>query len=92
MKIKKFYSDKSKWCQGTGFRNKKGQSCASKDFQSCCLVGAVYKFYPNKSKSIINLIERELKNTNQESLLSIWNDDPKREFKDVKDLVTKLNI
>lgn len=97
MKIKEFYTDKSKWVQRL-FHHRSG---------ACCLVGAMQKCYPVdpvnpgsvgkrlevESKLRVGIVART-KNGKDYLVGSLthWNDAPERTFEDVKALVEELDV
>jgi len=98
MKIKDFYKSPKNWCQkrlspeidpninaGVDLITE-----TDREFNCLCLYGALLYCYgrnDGKISPFILQIEKEIN-----FCLVAWNDDPKRKFKDVKNLVEKLDI
>jgi len=91
MKVRDLLTDESKWTKGQLAKDKEGWRCAPdyKDAVCWCLYGAIYKCYPkaNERLSVDSLVGEQL---GMEA--TIWNDHFDRTFRDVRDLVIKLNI
>jgi hypothetical protein len=90
MKMKKLYADESTWRKGFFAADKEGKSCMPEDKKavSWCLIGAIYKCYDDKkARKVFDKVVAALP-----VHISVWNDDQKRTFQDVKDLVTLLDI
>lgn len=79
-----FDDNPSTWCQGAS-RKLEGDKVIS-----CCLIGAVsmvYKEWPD-----IFRVDEKIRKHLGYVCISLWNDDPKRTFEDIKALVKELNI
>jgi len=98
MKVRDLLIDASKWTTKTSARNAEGEACSpiSKDAVCWCLSGAMLKCYPDTYYDHSWLeIERRLRNHLKilgEYSLLVWNDNPKRTFQDIRDLITTLDI
>ena len=97
MKLKEFYTDKSKWAQYV-FYNMCG---------GCCLTGALQKCYPvalgdgveGKEKRLEvedkihkAILEKNIKRGRCGDSIIGWNDAPERTFEEVKALVEELDV
>lgn len=89
MKVKDYYSDKSKWTRGVTFRDSEGSACGMNEATCACLSGAIDICYRNIEYDLI--WEKICRHLNIICLTS-WNDDPQRTFKEVKQLVEELDI
>jgi len=88
MKIKKFLT-KARWCQGEWAKDKNGNYCAvlSRKAVKFCLMGAVAKCYPGRTLAIGARLRDALG-----MCVTTFNDSPLTTFKEVKALVTRLDI
>lgn len=82
MKLKEWFTDSSKWCQGYACEVIKGK------ITKCCLAGAVGVYYPSQSRDILNTIANYLEIKD----VVVWNDDSNRTFDDIYKLVNDLDI
>jgi len=94
MKLKEFFKSEKNWHQGSYCPDKsvraKDLKNLSKNFDCLCLFGALlycYRGEYNRRMEVWKLINEEV-----DRGMSGWNDDPKRTFQDVRDLVEKLDI
>ncbi len=105
MKVKELLTKKSKWTQGAAGRDKEGNPTTTdaeltKEGNSFCLLGAImrcYGFNTNKYWHIQEIVFNRLKTPKTKDfgpayVISHWNDDKKRQFKEVKALVKELDI
>ena len=105
MKVKQLLSTKSKWTKLACARDKKNMECPVNDPSAVkyCLEGAIIKCYQTgeERNRVENLIRRALRMSEVEfsmfkpiydGRITYWNDAPKRTFKDIKKLISKLNI
>lgn len=88
MKIKELLSDRSKWIKRYIAKDKNGNPCNHDEGVKWCLIGAMYKCYPNNASEIFEKVYREIKGGS----VADWNNSPKTKFKDVKALINKLDI
>lgn len=94
MKIKELFSNESKWCQRCYARDKNGLRAYPRSNKAVCwcLLGAIKKCYlENDFNTIKIMIKTKIKISSNDSV-ALWNDDPKRTFKEVKQLVEELDI
>ncbi len=90
MKLKDFFTDKSKWTQGAYARDKHDHMrlTSSPNAVKYCLMGAVMNFYQSRDQQrTIDAIAREVKDN-----IADWNDAKQRTFEDIKVLIEKLDI
>jgi hypothetical protein len=105
MKVKEFFTDKTKWTQGCWARNKHGSPLLSYEMDEgvqFCLVGAVAYCYGVDTYSkewidfpILTKIHNYLKEKTKPTEflgISFWNDQSDTSFEDVKRLVEELDI
>jgi hypothetical protein len=95
MKLKKLFDHQSKWTQGASARNKsgKGVSPFSRAAKQFCLLGAVNKCYPGTTHIWAEIANYVAHKYNIDPLAVIaWNDNPKRTFKEIQDVVNTLDI
>ncbi len=91
MKIKDLYTDESRWTKGAYARNGDGHAVLFSEHDNAycfCLVGAIYKCYPDQ----INEIRKRIGTHLGIELVYEWNDNPSRTFAEVKSLVEVLDI
>jgi hypothetical protein len=99
MKIHELYSDESKWCQGTFAKDQDGKDVGANQPEAVCwcLVGASLKCYPSEieayriRKKIKEAVSPPTMNSNL-FYISDWNDTPKRQFSEVRELVLRLDV
>ena len=90
MKVKELLTDETKWTKRVFARTAGGfrVSPTNKDATCWCLLGAIERCYPGSQycairDKVIGFLQYPI---------SLWNDSPNRTFKDVKNLVTELDI
>ncbi len=91
MKIRELLTDETKWTQGQAARTITGEatSATGESAVRWCLLGAIMKCYGH-SYSVQLDVELLLRST--VNGIVTYNDDPNREFEEVKALVEKLDI
>jgi hypothetical protein len=90
MKIRELFSDESKWTKYDFARDSKGRPVTSDAPQACrwCLLGAIIKCYPGDEKfKVIHTLVEHLGPS-----IPHWNDRNSTTFKNVVDLVARLDI
>lgn len=91
MKIRELYTDESKWTQYTEARNYEGDEISLNHplAVSFCLIGAVWKCYPDAEsrKKICDKITNKI-----DMSIDEWNDKEERTFAQVKALADELDI
>jgi hypothetical protein len=100
MKVKDIFKTQNDWTQGSYARNKDNIDTGSRSPTATkfCLVGAVHlaylkEGYSSESTAAIFLkIETYLIQNYRTRDITEWNDDPDRDFKEVKDMVNILDI
>ncbi len=103
LKVKELLSKKSRWSKGAFATNFYGMPVEEDSFWASrfCLVGAAIKCYPDEEERnlVYSKIARELKEVEFDSYavanyinIIWWNDNEKRTFSEVKELVNKLDI
>lgn len=102
MKIKELYSDESRWTQHCLTRDITGIPIVE-DYEGAeatvnhpkaycfCLYGAAVKCYPKRLREMSRLITTTL-GLEAGTPIYYWNDDPKRTFEEIKELVERLDI
>jgi len=101
MKVRQLFSSKEKWSKGGFAIDKSGKTVpvTSHEAFSWCLEGAIHKCYPgikgmDKRVHIMakvrDLIDRKSYGKHRD--IALWNDAPRRTFKQVKAIVEILNI
>ena len=90
MKVKDLLTDESKWTQGAFARNSEGYSVhINSCFASCwCLLGAIELCYPSTYPGVANAVVDAVGGCD----IHRWNDDPKRTFAEVRELIERLDI
>lgn len=89
MKIQDLLTDPSKWCQRVRAEGVNGDCYHPRAAGAVrwCLLGAVERVYEYvDSDLVLGKLRSELPS------ISIWNDDPKRTFAEVRALIEKLDI
>lgn len=84
------FRDESKWTQFEAYRNKRGEPCRRiADAVSFCLLGGVFTAALESYDSVCSELHRTalLGPSEDNKLLSKWNDAPERTFADVKRLI-----
>ncbi len=87
MKPSQLLNRKSRWTQGAYARDKNGHPVYPRSTQAIrwCAEGLLYRCVPDsKRMRAFNLIQKITIRP-----LSIWNDDPKRKWTEVRDLLRK---
>lgn len=96
MKVKELFSSAGTWVQFTYAKSNKGNIVmpTAKSAVCWCLTGAIKKCYTGLliKDEIFEKVRRELKKNHDRTSIVGWNDDSKRTFVDVKNLVEKLDI
>jgi hypothetical protein len=99
MKIKELFDHRSKWTQLAYARDNQGMPCKvqSDDTVSWCMIGAINLCYPEyeANKHITSRVTDYIAESNYPSenrSIMVWNDYEKREYQEVIDLITDLNI
>lgn len=89
MKVKELLKDSTCWTKRAYARDKSGEprSIHSEDTCRWCLIGAVHKLYPDT----VHLISVRIYNETKMDAV-VWNDDPKRTYEEVANLIDKLGI
>ncbi len=89
MKIKELFTAPENWTRGAFARNEKGAPSSFDAAKSFCLVGALLYCYPSDK-------QRDRAREKMKSLIPCglmdWNDDPKRTFEEVKEMVNKADV
>lgn len=93
MKIRELLSSPDKWTQGVFARNSSGYRTYELDQDACsfCLMGALYRCYIDTEDDGL-LVRSKLGQAIEDNTITGWNDDPKRTFAEVKELVDRLDI
>lgn len=100
MKVRELLKLKNNWIKGQPAvdKNRMWTPLESPEAVSFCLIGAIYKCYKDEKQraKIYKRIRKELKLKEKEDwiiwAITVWNDDKKRTFTEVKNLVKKLDI
>ena len=92
MKVCELFDTESRWTQGYYAKssNDENVSPTSKHAVKWCLFGAIEKCY--RTQEMINEVTLKIEEKLDYELISHWNDDTERTFKEVYDLVHELNI
>jgi hypothetical protein len=94
--VKTLFKDKSRWTKDAMALDPDGSYVGLHDGQTAqvCLLGAIEFCYrdSNKRDKVLNKVQNYLYEKYENDDIADWNDRPGRNFKHVKDLVTKLNI
>jgi len=90
MKVHELLTDVSKWTQNIAARNKKHRYVNPKSLKAVCwcLMGAISRCYGAEASAIRVLVKQILGNT----IIEAWNDNPTRQFSDVRELALRLDI
>lgn len=99
MKIKDLLTDKSKWTQYTEARDKNNNPiyASNKEATKFCLLGAIKRcyygdfLYPGSMIEMLS-VKRRIALEIGTTRIDYYNDDPKRTFKDIRNLIEKLDI
>lgn len=88
MKIRELLSDESKWTKGVASRDSNGNEVPySSLLATCwCLLGACCRCYDDDFLAVRDKIQSEI------TWMPTWNDAPERTFKEVKELVDRLDV
>ena len=92
MKIYEFYTDKSKWTKGAEARDFEGHFVFfdAPEAICFCLFGAIYKCYPDDKER--EAVREKIQTKINPQLITDWNDQPERNFTEVKQLALDLDI
>jgi len=92
MKIRELLSDESKWCKGAIARAVSGFEVKpeSEDAVCWCIGGAFELCYKHNREEARSTLDKLVKETGD--MLHAWNDAPERTFKEVKELVDRLDV
>ena len=90
MKAWEYLEKKGAWCHGAMARDKDDHPCypGSKDAVTWCLLGAIFKAYPERRRGVI--YSKMYKFLGLHDSMSTWNDDPKRTKRQVIALLKKV--
>jgi len=94
MKVRDLLTDESKWTQRASARDIRGFNIQPRDERAVrwCVAGAMYCCYRDDEESAPwSKIDRYLELLEYSNIVG-WNDDPKRTFLDIRDLVMTLDI
>jgi hypothetical protein len=90
------------WCQKVNARSDKGRSCSpvSRKAVSFCIFGAIDRKRTSEFGTVdfvgacadINSVQDKLQATDQDALISAWNDHPDRTKEEVIALLKELDI
>lgn len=88
MKIKELLKNPESWTRGTYAKDAKGEGVMSRDAKAVCwcLLGALYRCYPDNTVAISQALTDGAKSSN----LAVWNDN--HTHAEVLALVEKLDI
>lgn len=98
MKICELLTGPEKWSQNIVAVNAEGKSVGYRNPSACrwCLLGAIYCCYSiPEGRAIESRIKDRLFGGRKRKLgdcLSVWNDAPDRTYRDIKKLITELDI
>lgn len=87
MKVKDILT-KDNWCQLANFRDANNASCSSEEAVKCCLMGHIFKIYPQSE--FCNVIPKILDRIKPLNSLQAFNDS--KTFEEVKALVDELDV
>lgn len=92
MKIRELLSDESKWTKGARARNPEGLPTSefSSDARCWCVSFAAVKCYGVDRAGLV--IAKLSSAVGSPRSLASWNDAPERTFKEVKELVDRLDV
>ena len=96
MKIKELLTSENKWNQGCNARDSEGLICDifESKAQCFCLYGAMIRCYDDRTEAF-KLIQIKVLNElkrNENIDICRWNDDGRRTFAEVRELIEKLDI
>ena len=107
VKLREFFTDESKWCQGTYFKNELGEDLPGRPYSfektpnaKACLLGGLWVCYPDEvdqnrvCELLVDRLDLSLLDEESDSIsmLSRWNDVPERTFADIKALIEELDV
>lgn len=91
MKVKDWFTDESKWCKHANWLDAAGNllyHSLDGEVCQCCLAGAIILCYPHSEvESVCDKVRKHLNMS-----ITEWNDDEKRKFEDVKNVVEELGL
>ena len=97
MKIHKLLKNKTHWCQHANAKNEKGYSvhALDPDARSWCLRGAAVRCYGHDQENMLRVLNKiRYMLADKFGVVSVrdWNDRNSTEYKDVKSVVTFLDV
>ncbi len=94
MKVKELLSNESKWTQKAVARDKDNNWCYpyAETAAKWCLVGAIQKCYPNDTIRIKTLLLNLIHKSFEYHGLENFNDNRRRKFEDIKQLVERADV